>query len=275
MKKIKLGVISCLVLFGASLVSCNESNSKTIKVCASELPHASILNNVVKGLVEKEGYNLDVTILDWTIQNDSVKNGDYDANYFQHIPYLVGYANNANQEVLFATAKVHYEPLRIYAGKASKDLKDANATFEICNDVSNATRALDLLVANGIIDTYKKDSDGNADLENLPANIYPISENLLVSSLPDYDYGLLPCNTAMTGNIDATSDKNKNLPSEDKSLADAKANVIAASTEKYKNDSEYKTKVDILTDAILSSDVKNYIDSTWKGVVLTYQKDLR
>ncbi|MFA6755564.1 MAG: MetQ/NlpA family ABC transporter substrate-binding protein [Bacilli bacterium] len=276
MKKshILLTVISCF-LVALNLNSCGESSDKTIKVCASELPHANILNNVVKDLLSDEGYNLEVTILDWTIQNDAVKNGDYDANYFQHIPYLISSSTNTNQEEVFASCKVHYEPLRIYAGKASVDYKDSKATFEICNDVSNATRALDLLVDVGVLTSYEKDTDGNADLEKLPSNIVPIAENLLVNSLADYDYGLLPCNTAMTGNIDATSEKNKDLPSENSSLADAKANVIAASTTRYKNDTVYKAKIDVLTDALLTNEVKEYIDSTRKGVVLTYQKDLR
>lgn len=276
MKKLnKLFVVGSALFLGSSVISCSTNTSKTIKVCASELPHANILNNVVKDLIKDKGYILEVTILDWTMQNDAVKNGDYDANYFEHIPYLLEYSQNKKQEILFASAKVHYEPLRIYAGKASKGLYDKLATFEICNDVSNATRALELLVAEKIIDSYEKDTDGNANLDKLPSNIKTISENLLVSSLPDYDYGLLPCNTAMTGNIDATSDKNKNLPSESSELADAKANVITASTNKYKNDTDYKTKIDILTDAILSSSVKDYITKTWNSVVLPYQKDLR
>ena len=273
-KQITLLSVLLLCLSGLSLTSCGDT-SKKITVCASELPHAEILNNCVKGLLEDKGYSLEVKVLDWTIQNDSVANGDYDANYFQHIPYLTSYSGNEDQEIVFATAKVHYEPLRFYAGKASVPYTDSNATFEICNDSSNATRALDLLVASGVISSYAKDKDGNADLDNIPSNITLVAENLLVSSLADYDYGLLPCNTAMTGKVDASSDKNKDLPSESSDLASAKANVIAANTSKYRSDSVYKNKIDVLTDACLSEDVKSYINTTWKGVVQVFQEDLR
>lgn len=271
--KSKLTVVGLAgLLLVSGLTSCGDT-SKTISVCASELPHAQILNESVKPILEKEGYTLQVKVLDWTMQNDSVYSGDYDANYFQHIPYLDTY--NPKEDKVFAVAKVHYEPLRIYAGKASVTYTDSKATFEICNDTSNGTRALDLLVANGVISSYEKDSDGNADFTKLPSNITAVTENLLVASLPDYDYGLLPCNTAMTGNIDGNSEANKDLPTESETLASAKANVLAANTSKYKNDSTYKTKIDVLADALLSTTVKDYIDTTWKGVVLTYQEDLR
>ncbi len=273
-KQIKIISIFSLILCSNLLSSCGDTSHK-ITVCASELPHAQILNESVKPLLKAKGYDLEVTVLNWTLQNDAVKDGDYDANYFQHVPYLLSYSGNEKQENVFATAKIHYEPLRIYAGKKAVSYTDHNATFAICNDVSNATRALDLLITSNVISSYDKTSDDNADLTKLPSRISLIAENLLVSSLADYDYAVLPCNTAMTGNIDATSENNKNLPSESETLANAKANIIAASTTRYKSDEIYKNKIDALTDTLLSKDVKNYIDTTWKGVVLTYQVDLR
>jgi len=264
-------LVSLLLLGGVS--SCSTDTSKTISVCASELPHAQILNDSVKPILEKEGYTLKVTVLDWTLQNDAVSFLDYDANYFQHIPYLDTY--NPNEDKVFPVCKVHYEPLKIYAGKASVAYTDKKATFEICNDTSNGTRALDLLVASNIIDSYEKDSDGNADFTKLPSNITAVAENLLVASLPDYDYGLLPCNTAMTGNIDGNSDSNKDLPSESSELASKKANVLAANTTEYNSNTVYQIKIDALADALLSDTVKTYINDTWKGVVLAYQEDLR
>lgn len=273
MKKIFLRLFLSGLFLVSGLSSCSKDASRTISVCASELPHAQILKEAVKPLLEEKGYNLQVTILDWTLQNDAVSNNDYDANYFQHIPYLDTY--NPGEDKVFAVCKVHYEPLRIYAGKARSAVTDPKATFEICNDVSNGTRALDLLVANGILSSYAKGKDGNADFSKLPGNITAVAENLLVASLPDYDYGLLPCNTAMVGNIDGNSDANKNLPTESESLASEKANVLAANTTKYKSNTEYKAKIDALADALLSTDIKTYIQDTWKGVVLTFQEDLR
>lgn len=94
----------------------NGNNTK-ISVCASDVPHAEVLNGCVKDLLKKQGYDLEVKILDWTIQNDVVSKGDYDANYFQHVPYLSEYKGTVK---LFASCKVHYEPLGIYFGKATE-----------------------------------------------------------------------------------------------------------------------------------------------------------
>ena len=86
MKKINI-FLSCITILSSSLLaSCDNAN--TITVCASELPHAKILNEAVAPILKEKGYDLEVTVLDWTIQNSSVANDEYDANYFQHIPYL-------------------------------------------------------------------------------------------------------------------------------------------------------------------------------------------
>ncbi len=92
-----------------------KGNNTVIKVCASETPHAEVLRGKVKDLLKAQGYDLEVKVIDWTLQNDAVANGDYDANYFQHVPYLESYNGSVK---LFASCKVHYEPLGIYRGKA-------------------------------------------------------------------------------------------------------------------------------------------------------------
>ena len=156
MKKRFLCLVAVLVLcLSVCLTSCNK-DKKTIYVCASELPHADILENAVAPILEEQGYTLKVTVLDWTIQNDSVASGDYDANYFQHVPYLELYTGEIK---LFATTKVHYEPLGIYKGKATGELAEGK-TFAICNDESNALRALELLKAKGVINNIPVDKDG-------------------------------------------------------------------------------------------------------------------
>ncbi len=262
-----------------SLGGCSSSSDKTITIAASEIPHAEILNEAVKPLLEAKGYNLKVTVLDWTLQNDGVYSGDYDANYFQHRPYLeqydsgsTTYSETYTYTKVFPVATVHFEPLRIYAGKKKASEFEANkttATYEICNDVSNEIRALDLLVSAGVISSYETDKDGNPI--NLPNNIVPISESLLVSSLSDYDYAVLPTNSALTGNLAADS----SLPTETDAVKDLRANVVAANVKKYNDDSTYKTKIDVLTDCLLDSTVNTYIQTKYSGVIITAQKDLR
>lgn len=276
MRKRILSLVAVLVLcLTVCLTSCNKDD-KTIYVCASELPHADILENAVAPILKEKGYTLKVTVLDWTIQNDSVANKDYDANYFQHVPYLNDYAGEVK---LFAAAKVHYEPLGIYQGKSTGALTEGK-TFAICNDPSNAIRALELLKANGVIDTVPAD---NANLTFTGSNwtaengvtVTLIAEELLVASMNDYDFVCLPCNTALTGNVSASLQVAKELDAE---LVAEKANVIAARVDDYKNDETYKAKIDALTDALLSKAVSDYVNQKWGGAITcdsSSQIDLR
>ncbi len=271
---------SVLLLAGLSvlaLASCggNSNNDNVITVCCSSLPHEQILVNAVKPILKEKGYELKTTVLDWTLQNDAVKNKEYDANYFQHRPYLqewetgsATYDKNYSYQTLFPAATIHFEPLRIYAGKkdASKWASEKKtSTYVICNDGTNETRALDLLVKNGVIDSYETDSNG-API-NLPSNIKALSEETLAVALADYDYGVLPTNTALTGNIAG----DPSLPVEGSDVADLRANVIAARLDDFKNDSVYKAKISTLAEACCEKSVATYITETWNNVIQPYQ----
>ncbi len=281
MKKIKLIIVSILILLGVSLTSCGD-DTNVIKVCASETPHAEVLNGIVKDLLKEKGYTLKVSVLDWTTQNDAVARKDYDANYFQHIPYLNSYDGNVE---LVASCKVHYEPLGIYSNTKTTL---AEGKYEICNDESNAVRAFQLLVAKNIINKeIEKDNFPYTEDEKLnftgnkwesldkKVKVSLVAEELLTQSLPDYDYGLLPCNTAYTGNID----KSKRIAFEDDlKQVSLKANVLAVRKNDYLTDSEYKNKIDALTDVLLSSEVSNYFNTKFLGAITcdaTSQIDLR
>ena len=274
MKKIVIIILLCL--FGLTSTGC-FSQDKTIRVCASELPHADVLNNCVREILKLKGYKLEVSVLDWTLQNDGVANKDYDANYFQHIPYLETYSGETS---LFATCKVHYEPLGIYYGKEKKDLLEGKS-FEICNDESNAVRALKLLQEKGVLKKAPITSDGKLAftgstwISDNDIKITLISEELLVSSINDYDFALLPCNTAYTGNISSSRlvDKEDN-----QTLILENANVIAARQNDYLEDSVYKKKIDVLTEAMLSKEVREYIQKKYEGKITCDEKtqiDLR
>ena len=278
MKKLVLSFITILVLvFSLCFTTGCQDNSKVINVCASELPHADILENAVAPILKEKGYTLKVTVLDWTIQNDSVANKDYDANYFQHVPYLELFEGEVK---LFAAAKVHYEPLGIYQGKSTGALATGK-TFAICNDESNALRALELLKAKGVIENLPVDAEGKLTItgsnwtSDNGVTVTLIAEELLVASMADYDFVCLPCNTALTGNVDTTKQVAKE---DDPELVAGKANIIAARVDDYKNDETYKAKIDVLTDAVLSKAVADYVNEKWGGAITcdsSSQIDLR
>lgn len=281
MKKLnKVLTLSAAVLsLGFSLTGLSSCGSeKVISVAASDVPHAEILNECVKGIIEKEGYTLKVSTIDWTTQNDAVANKDYDANYFQHIPYLSQYAGSVE---LTATCKVHYEPLGIYKGKASS--LTGVTTVEVCDDDSNAIRALELLKAKNVITgTLPVDStgekltfEGKTWTSENGVTVYLIAENLLATSRSDYDIACLPCNTALTGNVAATE---RLAVEDDPAQVSAKANVLAVRKYDYLNDTNYKTKIDVLTDALLSTEVSQYVATKYSGNITcdsSTQIDLR
>ena len=212
MIKLNKLLISAFVLSASILTGCSKEN--TITVCASELPHAKILNEAIKPILKEKGYDLKVTVLDWTIQNSAVANDEYDANYFQHVPYL-NTNNFEGDKELIAAAKVHYEKLCLYASDKDENKKlDNGETIEIVNDESNIERALLLLNSYDILtineSCYKEDGSFTFDTSNPNSCVTFLSgyencsltcilESNLCVSLNDYNFGVIPGNTALTG----------------------------------------------------------------------------
>jgi len=89
---------------------------QTIKVAASPTPHAEILA-VAKEILAKKEITLEVTeFTDYVQPNTVVQNGELDANYFQHVPYLDDF-NAENGTTIVSVAAIHVEPMGIYGGK--------------------------------------------------------------------------------------------------------------------------------------------------------------
>ena len=272
----KLALIGLCLTFGLSLISCgNKDNSKRITVCASLEPHADVLENAVKPVLQEKGYTLEVKVLDWTLQNGAVAAKDYDANYFQHVPYL---ESGDQKDVLVATCKVHYEPLGIYRGKATGDLTTGK-TFSICSDTSNAIRAFELLKAKGVLTDIPVNDDkltfnGN-EYKSGDITIKLVAEELLVATRLDYDFACLPCNTAYTGKVSSELQVAKE---DDPAQVALKANILAVRKADYLNDANYKAKIDILTDALLSKEVSDFFKEKYLGAMTcdsSSQIDLR
>ena len=152
MKKV-IAIVLTLVLALGLLAGCGSktADDKTIVVAASPTPHAEILN-AAKDILAQEGYTLEVkTFNDYVQPNNVTEDGEVDANYFQHTPYLNTF-NAENGTHLVAVASIHYEPFGIYPGTKSSldDLTDGDK-IAIPNDTTNRARALLLLQDNGII----------------------------------------------------------------------------------------------------------------------------
>ena len=172
-----------------------EGEAVKIKIGATPSPHAEILE-AAKDALKKKGVEIEiVTYNDYVQPNLATDQGQIDANYFQHLPYLEDF-NKENNTHVVSVGKIHYEPFGIYAGK-SKDLKaiQDGAKIAVPNDTTNEARALLLLEANGIIKL--KDGAG------LTATKQDIAEN-------PHNVDIYEVEAAQTyANIIAVSEKNK------------------------------------------------------------------
>ena len=117
MKKKVIALIAVAALSVSALTGCGSkgADDKTIKVAATAVPHAEILE-AAKPLLEEQGYTLEVQVFDDYVQpNEVVESGEFDANYFQHIPYLESF-NEEKGTHLVNAGGIHYEPFGLYPG---------------------------------------------------------------------------------------------------------------------------------------------------------------
>ena len=277
MKKKILALALAGVLVVGALTGCGSSKSessekktddKKITVAASATPHAEILEEA-KTLLKDKGYELEVKIFDDYVQpNNVVKSGEFDANYFQHVPYLEQF-NEEKGTHLVVAGKIHYEPFGIYPG-TKKDLKDIAKGDKIAvpNDTTNEARALLLLQDNGIIKL--KDGAGIKatvnDIEENPNNIEIVE--LEAAQVPrvvnEVAYVVLNGNYALEANYTVKKDALAYEKS-DSEAAKTYVNVIAV-----KEGNENSEKIKALVDVLKSDSIKKFINEKYDGAVIVY-----
>ena len=277
MKKKILALALAGVLVVGALTGCGSSKSessekktddKKITVAASATPHAEILEEA-KTLLKDKGYELEVKVFDDYVQpNNVVESGEFDANYFQHVPYLEQF-NVEKGTHLVVAGKIHYEPFGIYPG-TKKDLKDIAKGDKIAvpNDTTNEARALLLLQDNGIIKL--KDGAGIKatvnDIEENPNNIEIVE--LEAAQVPrvvnEVAYVVLNGNYALEANYTVKKDALAYEKS-DSEAAKTYVNVIAV-----KEGNENSEKIKALVDVLKSDSIKKFIDEKYDGAVIVY-----
>ena len=246
--------------------SANSEKPVVLKVGASVTPHAEILA-VVKDILAEQNIELKIVeFTDYIQPNINVENGELDANYFQHKPYLDQF-NKDNGTHLVSVAAIHYEPFGIYAGKTAslEDLKEG-AVIAVPNDGTNEARALLLLEAQGLI-KLKKDVGFTAtilDIEENPKKlvIKELEAAQLTLSLQDVDLAVINGNYAIQAGLNATKDA---LAIEDKNSAAAQtyANIICV-----KEGNENNPAILALIEALKSEKVKKFMEETYEGAVV-------
>lgn len=270
MKKFtSLALALLLVVSLFSFAACgNKADDSTIVVGASSTPHAEILEQV-KATLAEQGYTLEIRVFDdYILPNTSLDEGDLDANYFQHKPYLDSF-NAQNGTKIVSAAPIHYEPFGLYGnGITSLENVPAGTTIIVPADDSNETRALFLLAQEGLI-TLKEGATVEAGVTTLDIadskgyNIEAVQADTVPAVLKSEDNSLAVVN----GNYALAAGLNiaDALAIEDASgdAAQLYANIIAV-----REGEENSAKTKALVDALMTAQVKDYITSTYNGAVM-------
>lgn len=255
MKKI-LSVLSLAILVG------NSAFAGKIKIGATPVPHAEILNHIKPNLA-KEGVEIDIIeFTDYVTPNLALNDGDIQANFFQHTPYLNKFSEERGLK-LTSAGTVHVEPLGVFSKKVKSvaELKEG-AKFAIPNDPSNGGRALLLLHNNGII-TLKDPANlysTEADIAQNPKKLKFVA--LEAAQLPrvlrDVDAAVINGNFALEADLN---------PVKDAILIEGKespyANILVVKDGNQNNEDIVK-----LIKVLQSQTTKQFIDTQYKGAVV-------
>lgn len=254
--------LSVLTIFAAAGCSKAKADGGKIKIAATSVPHAEILEHI-KPELEAKGVTIEVTVTDdYNVHNRALNDKEVDANFFQHTPFLDQQIADFNFEIQ-EFGKIHIEPLGVYSKKYTSlaDIPEG-ATITIPNDATNEGRALALLHRNGLIEMN--------DLNNLASTILDIKENpknfvfqeidaaMLARTLDDADVSVINTNFAMAAGLNPADDA---LAIED---ADSPyANILT-----IRKGDENRKELQILKEVLMSDITKDFINEKYQGSIL-------
>lgn len=284
MKKI-FGIATTLLLTAALAACGTGSNSRSsdssaavgestkLVIGASVTPHAEILEQA-KPLLAEEGIDLEIkTFDDYVLPNKALENGDIDANYFQHIPYLNKQIADNGYDFVNAGA-IHIEPMGLYSKRISdiSELEDG-ATVLTSTSESDWGRILtilqdaDLITLKDGVDTETATFD---DIAENPKNLefkHDVDPSLLATAYQNDEADLIAINANFAFGIDLN-------PADDSVLLEADnspyVNVIAV-----RSGDEDSDKIKKLIEVLHSDEIKDFVEEQWQGSVKIVDADAK
>ncbi len=266
MKRVLASIAAATLTLALAVPAAAEG---TIKVAASPTPHAEILD-AAKEILAEEGWDLEVTEFEDYVQpNLVVESGDFDANYFQHVPYLESF-NEEKGTHLVDAGDIHYEPFGIYPGtKSSLDELEDGDTIAVPNDTTNEARALLLLQDNGVL-TLKEGAGLTATVNDIESTTKDIKiQELEAAQVPrvlgEVAFAVINGNYAVEAGLSVADDAIA-YESSDSEAAKTYVNIIAV-----KEGNEDNEGIVALVDALKSDEIKDFINETYNGAVIPYE----
>jgi D-methionine transport system substrate-binding protein len=257
-----LGLSAC----GSNSDSGKKDADAPLTVAATPTPQGEILTYVKDHLAQKAGLKLEVKeFTDYVTPNTAVQQGQVDANYFQHKPYLDDFnKKNGTDIVPVPGGSVHLEPLGVYSQSVKKlaDL-EKGATIALPNDTTNEARALKLLEANGLIE-LKAGAGYEATPKDVTANpkdvkFKELEAAQLPRSLGDVDAAVINGNYALEAKLS---------PAKDALVAESAQGNPYANFLAVKKGNENDPRVKKLAKLLTSPEVKKFIQDKYAGAVV-------
>lgn len=262
-----LALTGCgLVGGGTDTVGQKDGDVTKLTVGATPVPQGDILRFVDENLAADAGLDIDVKeYTDYTLPNKALSDGDIDANYFQHKPYLDSELDGQGYEIT-GFEPINLEPFALFSNKV-KDVKDLpeGAKIGINNDPANQGRALkmleeaDLITLNDGVDAV---SAKLSDVRDNPKNIEFVEADAaqLARTLEDVDASVINGNNALEAGLSPAKDGILIESAENNPYG----NFLAVRTEN-KDDENIKK----LNDLLHTPEVKKFIEEKWSdGSVL-------
>ena len=254
-----LALVGC----GGGADNAGAKSEKVVKVGASPVPHAEILE-IVKPELEKDGIKLEIVEFnDYVQPNLATNDKEIDANFFQHEPYLKNFVEEHPELKLVNVLGVHIEPMGVYSHKIKNldELKDG-ASVSIPSDPTNGGRAL-LLLARANLIKLKDGAGTTATVQDIVDNpkhlkIQEIEAPQLPRTLDDVDISVINTNWAMQADLVPTRDA---LIMEDKTSPYVNILVV-------RQGDENRPEIQALVKALHSETVKNFINDKYKGAIV-------
>ncbi|WP_342559747.1 MetQ/NlpA family ABC transporter substrate-binding protein [Psychrobacillus sp. FSL W7-1457] len=264
MKKLLAGVL--LSVSALTLAACGDEDSDKLVVGASNVPHAEILEQVVP-ILEEQGIELQIeTYQDYVLPNKDLNNGDLDANYFQHAPYLESQMNDFDYDFVNAGG-IHIEPIGLYSQKydSIEELPEG-ATILMSNSVADHGRVLAMLEAEGLITLAEGIDKTKAEIDDIidnPKNLEfdPNYEAALMVQLYENNEGdalLINSNYAIDAGLNPLEDAIAIEDSESPYV-----NLVAVNAGDEKDE-----RIKALVEALQSKEIQDFILEEWGGAVV-------
>ncbi|GAB3057694.1 MetQ/NlpA family ABC transporter substrate-binding protein [Virgibacillus ainsalahensis] len=244
----------------------NDGETTEITIGASSTPHSEILEEA-KPLLEKENITLNIEeYQDYVFPNDDLANGELDANYFQHNPFLEQTISDTGYE-LESLGGIHIEPMGVYSQEISSvDEIPEGTEVILSNSVSDHGRILSLFEEEGLITLDENVKKSAATIDDIVEN--PL--NLTFS--PDYEPAMLPELYLSEEDVLAVINTNYAIgadlnPTEDALFIEGEeseyVNVIAVRSEDKDNEA-----LNTLVNVLQSEEIQNFITENYDGAIV-------